>query len=197
MKAIQMILFIISLFKESYSFVPLRFNNSTRKMKEFDINLDLPIKARYKEVFEYYGRFIDYLVFSERQTSVIRNLLYLASQGQDSDFQEHMEAFAELSGLSIFDIIALNYSYELTACTTILLRDSNNNILMGRNLDYFTYYAMVNMLFKANYYQNNTLLFQAITLPGMLGSINSIKKGIIILLNLAPIEHSETAIALI
>ena len=48
-----------------------------------------------------------------------------------------MQGISEVTKLKFSYIFIANFAYELnTACTGILIRDENNTIMHGRNLDF-------------------------------------------------------------
>jgi len=57
----------------------------------------------------------------------------------DKEFVEETEGIAEASEIDFPKIFALNFFYEINTamkCSGIIVRNSNNTIIHGRNLDF-------------------------------------------------------------
>jgi acid ceramidase len=178
---IALLIFIISLTNTSCNVLP-RLSYNTTTLPTYQINLDLPIKQRYKNLLtEYkykvqaYSKVTSY--FSPLAWVVGKVGKYFFDKNRlDPDWYEYIEAVSEYCEIPISEAIMLSVTYEM-ACTSIVLQDKNNNILIGRNLDFETYFVIAHLMFQAEYYKNNEHIFTGVELLGFRGIINAMKPG--------------------
>jgi hypothetical protein len=182
MLLIRRIIFIFAFFYFSTNY-PLyqRLSNESKQLPVFKINLDLPIKDRYKEILQIYT---DKIKVYAAVTSLLpfpfltkRFFHFMINkQTQDPDWYEYIEAVSEITGISLNDAVMLSVTYDI-ACTSVIIQSDNNKIFMGRNLDFGTYFVITHLMYESEYYKNNILLYKGVGLAGFRGGINGMKPG--------------------
>ena len=158
-----------------------RLSYSPSTLPSYKINLDLPVRERYKEIFTAYKfKIKKYALFTKITplAYVMSNFGYLLvnKQKQDPEWIDYIYAVAEFGEISLSEAIMLSVTYDM-ACTSVVIQDKNNNIFMGRNLDFGTYFVIAHLMFDAEYYKNDKLLYKGVELIGFRGAINAVKPG--------------------
>ena len=149
---------------------------------KYTINLDLPPRERFVEVFKAFESPIKTL--SDGVMSNIGTLEYyfmaslLRLRYLESEREEELAGACEAIDFSYNTAILLNYLYELQAsCTSIVLRQKNGNLLHGRNLDYnFTKYFYP-LTVTLDFVKDGKLLYTTTNMAGSLGIITGMKEG--------------------
>ncbi|RXM97082.1 Serine/threonine-protein phosphatase with EF-hands 2 [Acipenser ruthenus] len=73
-------------------------------------------------------------------------------------------------GLSIGDVVLLNFAYETTAfCTSIVSQDTKGNIYHGRNLDYEHDDILRNITVDVQFIRNGQVAYKGTTFVGLVG----------------------------
>jgi acid ceramidase len=158
-----------------------KVSEDTKKLPIFQFNLNLPIKERYKQLL---------LTFKDKVKtySFVTSILptgYLVSKfgsyllnksKQNPEWYEYIEAVRDYCEISLSEAIMLSVTYDM-ACTTVITQDEKGRILLGRNLDFLTYFVIAHLMYEAEYYKNGKLLYKGIGLAGFRGGINAIKPG--------------------
>lgn len=159
-----------------------RLNNSTFTLPVYKINLDLPVAERYSEILTKYKNDIKALSYyssmmptgylmSKISSKIIGNL-----HTYDKEWIDYIIAVRNNCEISLSQAIVISITYDM-GCTTAIAQDQKGNILMGRNLDFGTYFINSHMNFEAHYYKEGKYLFKAVELAGFRGIINGIKEN--------------------
>jgi hypothetical protein len=147
--------------------------------KIYNLNLDLPVKERYRAVIADFQHDIGEAakLFQKRP-----EYEYMASIGaqvtkQDPDWLAYTRLVSEITGLTIGESVMLSSTYEL-GCTSALIRDSNDKVIFGRNLDFKNNpQKITQVVYEAHYYKEGRLVYKGVEIAGFFGSINSVKPG--------------------
>jgi hypothetical protein len=156
-----------------------RLNYMTGQLPLYKLDIDLPIRERYKQVLY---DFKDKIKTIAKVTSYIPTYAVMSKMGiytvhyQEEDWIEYVTMVAEYSGISISESIMLSTTYEL-GCTSVLIRDKDNNILLARNLDFMTYFVFAHGMYEVEYYRKDQLVYKGVELAGFRGAINAVKPG--------------------
>lgn len=176
-----LLVIIFSLIKTSCNVLP-RLSYNTTNMPTFRIDLDLPIKQRYRNLLtenkfkvQAYSKVTS--DFSHLAWVISKIAKYFYNKNKlDPDWYEYIEAVSEFCEISMSEAIMLSVTYEMV-CTSIVLQDKYNNLIIGRNLDFDTYFVIAHLMFQAEYYKNNEHVFTGVELLGFRGIINAEKPG--------------------
>jgi len=104
------------------------------------------------------------------------SMLELVTIESDSPYYQEMEGIAEVLGRSTFEVMMLNYLYELDAyCTSIVTRLNNGSIILARNLDFYFPNETRKILYIGKFYRGNQLIFEAPMIAGTIGIFTGIK----------------------
>ena len=106
--------------------------------KRYTINYDLPLEPQYKVIFtEFKDPLMKYMEYSKTIPGVqfLRVLTRLLTFNQSKQWFDTIKMFASASGYTIEDIILANMSYEIF-CTSIVIRNIDKKVFLGRNLDF-------------------------------------------------------------
>jgi len=98
------------------------------------------------------------------------------SYWQPKEWHDEIEMLARITNYPKELIIVGNVAYEIQ-CTSLIVRNSENKIFMGRNLDYPGTNLMAHLSLEYAYYKNNTLLYISATQFGNVGINNAIVPG--------------------
>ena len=162
-------------------------------MPQFDINLDLPPKQRWKNVTHYYQQ--EMIAMLETWEPMLKSMyepeekaewLELAVPKSEEYLQEMQGIYEELGSNHSFDVDTMhlfNLLYEmgsptLTACSGLLVADVNGKVIHGRNMDYAFQFKMPDgslkdwpdVTFEANFWKNGKKIFLTIQWPMYLGA---------------------------
>ena len=163
------------------NFLLPRLNNNTKEMDTYDINLDLPVAERYKEILIKFtpnikaafiftaGLSLDAKILSQIAEYIIRN-----PSKYDPEWFEYIEAVSKYAKVSLSEAIVLSINYDI-ACTSIITQDKEGNIILSRNLDFATYFIISHSIYKARYFKGGKLIFTAIETAGFRGIVNGVK----------------------
>lgn len=91
-----------------------------------------------------------------------------------------MRALSKVSGHPFPKLFFLNFMYEfstLKECSGILIRDQNNKILHGRNLDFFAWGLLAKLVVKVDYYKGGKPLYSVDTVVGSVFALTGIRFG--------------------
>jgi hypothetical protein len=148
------------------------------KLKIYKLDLDLPVSDRYTQVLSDFKDEIIDVARSYEKLPAYADLVKIADQvtDQDKDWLNYTRAVAKITGLTIGEAVMLSSTYEL-GCTSALIRDDNNQIIFGRNLDFKTREAMTHAVYQAEYYRRGKLVYKGGELAGFYGAINAVKPG--------------------
>ena len=176
---------IISLLLITYSIssnVLPRLSFDNKPLPTHKINMDLPVKERYKELLienkykvQAYAKVTSLQIPLPWIISKIGKLLFNKTS-QEPEWTEYIEAVSEFCEISLSEAIMLSVTYDL-ACTSVVIQDEDDQILIGRNLDFNTYFVIAHLVFHADYYRNNELIYSGVELLGFRGIINAMKPG--------------------
>jgi hypothetical protein len=156
-----------------------RLNTNSTRLPSYSLDLDLPIRERYHQVFTDYK---DKIKTIAKMTSYIPSYAVMAKIGiysvnyQEEDWLEYISVLSEYTGISISESVMLSTTYEL-ACTSVLIRDNNGEIFLGRNLDFLTYFLFAHGMFEVIYYRKGQVVYKGVELAGFRGAINAVKPG--------------------
>jgi hypothetical protein len=174
---LTLLLIIVITFTSS---APLeRLNYMTGQLVTYKLDLDLPVRDRYKQVMI---DFKDKIKTIAKVTSYIPAYAVMSKIGiytvkyQEDDWIEYVLMISEYADISISESVMLSTTYEL-GCTSVLVRDLEGNIILGRNLDFMTYFVFSHGMYEAEYYRKGELVYKGIELAGFKGAINAVKPG--------------------
>jgi len=178
-------LFLISISINSCNCVLLeRLNDRTTKLPIYQINLDLPVSERYAAILIKYKKYIKALAFFSWKSSIANMLTEFSEliiqnklKNFDPEWIEYIKAVSVHAEVSLPSAILISITYDMACTTAIAQNTKTGNILMGRNLDFGTYFINSHMNFEAHYYKEGKYLFKAIELAGFRGIINGIKEN--------------------
>lgn len=93
-------------------------------------------------------------------------------------FDEVME-ISKATGIKVSTIVFFNFYYEAdgTACTSVVSRDSNNQIIFGSNLDFVFFKNIKKLTYQGAFYKNNKLLYKANNIYGLVGNLRGTRPG--------------------
>ena len=165
-----------------WNITPKKSIESSQLSKVYDINLDLPMSERYKQIFidssENIKKYIKAVKYSSKYLSFIAQigfpLLEDNKERIDPEWYEYIEQLSEITNITLGDAFMLSLTYEI-GCTSVIAQNNNNDIIMARSFDINNNDIVKDLLFEANYYKNGTLLYKGIEIAGFRGSLNAIK----------------------
>ena len=151
----------------------------------YKVNLeDPPIKRWEKIVHDFAAplkKFIDYFDLLPISPTFFEGVEWYAKNlYQHKDFVAEVEALAELSGYPFSKLFFLNFFYEFStfkACTGVVIRNSDGNILHGRNLDFEMWNLISNLVTNVEYYKNGERVFSVDTVVGSVFALTGIRHG--------------------
>lgn len=80
--------------------------------------------------------------------------------------------------MTVADAVLLNALYELEAwCTSIVVQMKNGTIIHARNLDFDNPDVMRSVTYRARYFKNGKLLYNAVMFAGNVGVYTAMKPG--------------------
>lgn len=159
-----------------------RLSYANKELSKFKINLDLSVRERYTEILKFYKDKIQVYAYV---TSSLYPINYLVSKipenlintkYQDPEWIDYVKLVSEIAEISLSDAFMLSVTYDM-GCTSTVIQNAKNNIFMGRNLDFTTYFVISHLMFEVEYYRNGVLHYTGIELAGFRGAINAVKKG--------------------
>lgn len=158
-----------------------RLTYDTKEIPKYSINLDLPVKERYKNILisykdkvKVYAKVTTFAPLAYIISKVGKSLLNPAVQ--DPEWVQYIEAVAEFCDIPLSQAVMLSVTYDM-ACTSAIIQDNKDNIFMGRNLDFGTYFVISHLMIEVDYYRNGNYLYTGVELVGFRGAINAIKPG--------------------
>lgn len=105
-------------------------------------------------------------------------LTVMGEYNDDKSFVEEITALSDISGLPFNQIFLVNFVYELwSACTSVVVRDKNNLIFHGRNLDYPFQQYFSKLVATGHFYKNGKLLYSANIFAGCVGIFEGTRVG--------------------
>jgi hypothetical protein len=145
--------------------------------------MSLEPKERFKETTlafkdQIMKVFNDYIVLvPDAVQNMFRDGQALIKAKQPEKFAE-IEGIAEVLGLETYEVLCVNYLYELTtACTSLVAQMPDGTILHGRNLDFSFPDDMRLATYKAQFYNGSEYKFDAVMFAGNVGVYTGIKHG--------------------
>lgn len=85
---------------------------------------------------------------------------------------------AKLAGYSFDKMFFINFLYEYsTACTGLLVCNSEGRVLHGRNLDFSMWELLANLLVHAEFYKAGKLVFTSDLIVGSVFALTGSKPG--------------------
>jgi hypothetical protein len=156
----------------------LNLDKSSTKPQTFKLDLNIPVKERYREILTH---FKDIILKGSKLFEKIPAYSEMAKKAskitkQDQDWLDYAQLVSEITGLTLGESMMLSSTYEL-GCTSALIRDSNGQIIFGRNLDFKNYEIITHAVYEADYYRNGVLVYRGVEVAGYFGAINSVKPG--------------------
>jgi len=152
---------------------------STIKAPRYRIDLERPIETQmmkiypdFKDALKKYETFVDSIPYVNYILYVAKAIAYF----QPKEWHEEIKMLSRVTGLSVEKLIVGNVSYELQ-CTSVVLRNSNNQVFMGRNLDFDGTEYLARLSLELEYYKDNKLLYISATQFGSMGIANAIVPG--------------------
>eukprot|EP00825_Cyclidium_porcatum_P044402 TRINITY_DN650_c0_g1_i4.p1 TRINITY_DN650_c0_g1~~TRINITY_DN650_c0_g1_i4.p1 ORF type:complete len:324 (-),score=47.72 TRINITY_DN650_c0_g1_i4:407-1378(-) len=109
--------------------------------------------------------------------------LYTYSENYELKYPEFVQ---EIKGIAQavdepFDIVfMLNFFYEISsfkACTTIIARNKDNQIIQGRNLDYFLWHHFSKLLSEIDVYSGDDYVYTMQVIVGSVFTTTGVKPG--------------------
>jgi hypothetical protein len=144
----------------------------------YQLNLDLPVRERYTKLITDFSQAIINIARAYEQMPIYSDFLETAGQvtKQDSDWMEYVHTVSDITGLTLAEAIMMSVTYEL-GCTSTIIRDANDQIVFGRNLDFKIPSQMSLGLFQAEYYREGELVYEALEVAGCFGVNTTVKTG--------------------
>lgn len=159
---------------------PLLFSITT--LQTFQINLDLPPEQRWKDVIlskKTYIQQYTQMALQQLQKTDLSGLLLEIEQDtffKDSDFSKEMLGIAQYAGMKYSEIFLMNFMYETFAgCTSIVFENSNGDLFLGHNLDYFFTVPIAKSIVQLEFYSGGSLLFKGQSVAGQIGVFTGLK----------------------
>jgi hypothetical protein len=166
------------------------------EVPQFDINMDLPLAERYQELTTYFCPKISHAIpkLVEEIGQLIDEKLgpvgtpfvwalrwkfwfYYHVFMKESTHAE-VKYFADRCNIEKGISTLLTYFYDFvsavasaTMCTTVILKDKHGNLLLASNLDFWFNKLLDKVLYKANVYQNGTLIYTSLNVFGINGPL--------------------------
>jgi hypothetical protein len=153
-------------------------DKSPSTLPKYKINLDLPIKERYSIVLTDFSNAIVIAAKAYEKISTYQKFLSTFTEvtNQDSDWLEYVQTVSEISGITLGESVMLSIAYEL-GCTSTLVRDRNDDVILGHNLDFKAHDELGQSLYEAHYYSRGELVYKSVELAGCFTSIHGVKPG--------------------
>jgi len=98
------------------------------------------------------------------------------------EFVEEIQGIADAADLPFDTIFFLNYAYEVStisghACSGILVRNANNTVIHGRNLDFEFWGTFAELFSRVNWYRGEELVFSSDQVIGSVFVLTGMKNG--------------------
>ena len=147
------------------------------------INLDLPVHERYAKLHQNFASTLAGLandIVSKAKKELGGNFTFMLletiirffyfTRTQPDMFDEIMEV-SKATGVSATTLVFFNFYYEAdgTACSSIVARQSNQEILFGSNLDFVFFKNIKKLTFFGQYFKQNKLLYESNSIYGLVG----------------------------
>jgi len=152
---------------------------STIKASRYRIDIDKPIEPQlmkispdFKESLKKYDEYFNTIPNINYYLYIARAITYF----QPKEWHDEIKMLSRVTGLSIEKLIMSNISYEMQ-CTSLIVRNSNNNVFMGRNLDFDGTEYLARLSLEYEYYKDNKLQYIAATVFGSTYIANAIIPG--------------------
>ncbi|XP_052794141.1 acid ceramidase-like [Mya arenaria] len=176
---------------------------SSRRVKEYVVNLDLPGKERWKhvatekkqEIKNILAAFKKYIYDFGGIAAEIWYLIDLLGPAivdvLPQPFQDEIRGISDVTGIEIGEVTLYNIFYEIfTVCTSIVAQDSNGTLYHARNLDFGLFMgwdpknrtwvitellrpAIVNLDFQ----RGGKTVFKSVNYAGYVGILTAISPG--------------------
>ena len=160
----------------------LPFLLSISTLQTFQINLDLPPEDRWKEVILSKKAFIQQytqMAFQQLQKTDLSVLLTEIEQDtyfKDSDFSRELLGVAQYADMQYSEIFLMNFMYETFAgCTSIVFENSDGDLVLGHNLDYFFTVPIAKSIVQLEFYSGGSLVFKGQSVAGQIGVFTGLK----------------------
>ncbi|XP_069043503.1 N-acylethanolamine-hydrolyzing acid amidase-like [Lepisosteus oculatus] len=144
----------------------------------FNLSLDLPPEERWLSIVNHYDK--DY--FRKAATAIIESVIpkwvhHAITPAVDAlekyipqPYAGEIRGVSSGFGISLADVILLNFAYEITAfCTSVVAQDTKGNIFHGRNLDYPHGDILKNITVDILYVRNEQVVYRGTTFTGYVG----------------------------
>ena len=156
-----------------------------------NINMDLAVHERYADLHAKYAQTLgeladDIVVKAQKELggkftftlleTIVRFFYY--TKTQPDMFDEVME-ISKASGVKASTLVFFNYYYEADgkACSSIVGRDTNNQIIFGSNLDFVFFKNIKKLTYQGAFYKNNELLYKSNNIYGLIGNLRGTRPG--------------------
>lgn len=146
-----------------------------------EVNLDLAPESRWTEVVQ--ARKSQILqVLDVIKNAIPKTVLPILEDAGDIgehfwplDIREEMQGVADILGVPVADVLAMNLYYELNSgCTSIVAERSDGAFFHGRNLDYGIH-GLQNITVNVNFTSRGKTLYYGTTYAGYLGLLTGMK----------------------
>jgi len=152
---------------------------STIKARRYRIDLDKPIEPQMATIYPDFKEALNNYIEVVKAFPGADVLYHKASQitkYQSADWHSEVEMIARIANIAKEWMIIANISYEMQ-CTSIVVKNSDNKIFMGRNLDFIGANQMAHLSLEYAYYKDGKLLYIAATQFGNIGILNAVVPG--------------------
>ncbi|CAG9314588.1 unnamed protein product [Blepharisma stoltei] len=150
--------------------------------KRFVVNLNEDPDIRWKEIIVSkmkYIKLFTYFAKEELDNFEINSAYKKLKKANVSDeMKKELAGLSKISGIPYKFVLVMNFMYEFyAACTAIVVKNSDNNLLIARNLDYYFGEIIGNLVIHVDFHKDGQLLYSAVTFAGYIGVITGIKPG--------------------
>lgn len=165
-------------------FTILLFSSRIFSIPLYNINLDNSNFKRWeviaKENKEIIRNYTEIMLKTVNNLDILLNLInsYLIEyQEKHPIFYEEINSISFYTEISISKIFLINFMYELlSGCTAIIYQKNDENVILGKNLDYFYGEVLQKSIVLLDFYKNGNLLYRGHAMAGMIGIFSGSKR---------------------
>jgi len=113
-----------------------------------------------------------------RAVNIMFRLAEITSIDTEAESYKEIEGIASILEIPTHELLMINYLYELDAyCTSIVARMNNGTVFLARNLDFYFPEMTRKLLFNAQFYMGDRLVFESLMFAGTIGIFTAYKPG--------------------
>jgi len=159
-------------------------NFTQQKMTSFTLDLDLPAHKRWrglpdncKDSIRYASEYVWSANFKDREDPLCQELTKATIKNfkkfTPDEYQEEMKTIADEAEVTYEDIILFNFLHDFypMACTSIIARKADGNIIVGQNYDCEILETGIHKLFEVNYKRSGNIIGKGLHTIGQIGPI--------------------------